>query len=435
MDTSNSSLPPEYQAQLDAAKRKQFLAQLLTQRAMAYNGPQQGGRIMARTSPLAGLVNGLTGYLGIRGDNQATEDIAGVRKSYGDAETKAITDFQGLPPDQQQAAGQTSQFSRVRDIAKAMQAQNEKRLELGVGAVKDSDPAGALGMVQAGKIPEGYKVPPVPEPTFGTSPTGAGYVMAKNRKGEADVKFEPKGVAVTTNVGGEKQQVAAEKALGGEVPKILETTTANAKKAIDSIQTSDRIESLLKDPNTITGFGANTLSGLASIGTALGFQGPEAAGKTQSLLAELAGQTLNEVKRLPGAITEKERPFLEMAASGKVDWTPQAVQRLADLARVGAHNTLVESQKQYQGVLSTPGAEQGVNMYPFPTGWNFAADAKKYAPITPDNGMNPQKYKYIGDSAPAAPATPTAPNQKPLTIDQLTPAQKAQLMQMLGGAK
>lgn len=416
----SGGLPPEYQQRLESAAKQRRLAEMLMRMATQNNQPQQMGRMASRASPLSALVPALTGFLASKTEAGASSEMGKVRSDFTEAERKAVEGFQALPAAEQDRQAQTSQFNRVRDIGKALQAQRMKQAEGAVGILKERDIPTALDINRTGQLPQpGYKPPELPGPTFGTSPTGAAYGIETDLKGQKSFKFEPKGT--TVNVGGEKQEAAAQKALGGEIPKILSTATEGAKKAYEGIQSADRIMSLLKDPATITGFGAGPLAGLANLGAALGFDTAEAAGKTQALMAEQAGQTLNEVKRLPGAITEKERPFLEMAAAGKIDWTPASIQRLAEITKAANHNAIIEYNKQYNGALSTPGAEQGGAMYPFPI-----MEYNMTSPNIKDRGMD--RVKYEG----AAPISEVKKPVLPEGFDKLTPAQQARYKQLKG---
>lgn len=206
-------------------------------------------------------------------------------------------------------------------------------------------------------------------------------------------------VNVSTTVDN-KGQLAAAEALGKKAPEVVAGAQERIIKAQSEIEDGKRLIEMLQSPDLISGFAAGPLAGLASFGAKLGITGPEAAAQTQAVMAALANNTLAQVKRLPGAITEKERPFLEMAASGKLDWTPEALQHLAGLSVAAAHNELMQSYKQYQSASSTPGLEQAQAMYPIPA-IAHTLDEGMFA----DMGQGRVRYnKPLPGNAPAKPA-------------------------------
>lgn len=203
------------------------------------------------------------------------------------------------------------------------------------------------------------------EPYTVQGPSGPLLVIRNAGTGEVKpVDRSPK-VSVATNVD-TKGQLAAAEALGKKAPEVLAGAQESFLKSQQALEDGKQLLALTQSPDLISGFAAEPLTALASLGAKLGFTGPEAAAQTQATLSALANNTLAQVKRLPGAITEKERPFLEMAASGKQNWTPETLQQLAALSIASAHNDMIQAYKQYQGAADIPGAEQGRAMYPIP---------------------------------------------------------------------
>ena len=440
------TLTPEAQAQYDAQEQKKKIAQMMLQQSMGGLKAQQVGDRVAAVSPLAHLANFATQLASQRNIDKAGERQGRIKQEGEQAYTSAIGDYMGqngpsgdpaaiarlltnpVPAVQQFGTGEKTK------MAAAAEKEAERLLkarEAGAKIVGDyGDVPTALSILNNG-IPKEYKAPTMPDPEIRQLPgqngqPGASYALTTNRKGEKGIHNLGGGtnVSVTNQMPGAQFESAAAKSLGGKVPEVLETASTGAKKAIEALQSADRITELLKDPAVITGFGAGALGGLAGIGAQLGFQGNDRAAKTQSLLAEQASQTLSQVKRLPGAITEKERPFLEMAAAGKIDWTPEAIQRLADISRVTAHNDLLNFQKQYVGASSQPGAEAGSSMYPFPKGWKFEADPKKYEPQGPESDYYRYKETPSSIQPKAAPPTKATPGKwKP--AHTMTPEERA----------
>jgi len=399
-------LPPEYMAEIEAANRRRMLAQLLQKQAMGFQGAQSQGKMASKTSPLAWLANTASGMLGTHMDAKGAADISAVQTRAGEDMRKELSGVLSAPEDQQFSLGLQGKFSQTQALAKALNDQRLKKIELYSGALKETDPAAAAGAVAAGKIPGEYKPTPLPGPQFGTSPSGAGYGYTQDRKGVSHLSFEPKGNVTNIDNAGE---TAAAKALGGKLPERYGDVVGAAQKAISGLESAKQIQGLLSDPATITGFGAGVAEGVAALGAKMGFTGPDSAAKTQSLMSALAGSTLENVKRLPGAITEKERPFLELASSGKVSWTKEAIQRLADISAMANHNLLVGLNSDYQGLGKLPMARDNnfPVAYPFPQGWNFVADPKKYK----ETGTGTNRYSYI--ERPSAQAAPPKGVPKP----------------------
>jgi hypothetical protein len=418
----DQNLPPEYQAELQRLQRQRQLAELMQRQSIGALSQSPGaapGGIVPKRSWLE-----IAAHLGSAGLNnysmsQADQGIQGVQQRYSEDTSKGV---QGLMTQAQTDptgainSGLSSSNPRIRSIAEALQ---KRRAEAAMAAGKvigdAGDTQGAIKVFQNGEIPAQYQAPMPPAPEFGTSPNGAGYVTTRNRKGEAEVKFEPKGVNINNNMPGGEQEKAAEKALGAEVPKIFEAARKEYMAANDQRESGQRIVKLLEDPNIITGFASDKQVGLASLGAALGYKN-DSLPQTQKLISELAKQTLAAVKLLPGAITEKERPFLETAAAGQLDYSPEAIRHLAGLAIATGHNRMLNSVQQYNGAAGTPGAGTGAQMFPLPPLGEYQLDEKLF----PETSRG--RVTYAGQlNTPAAQVAP-APGQN----RALTPAEMAE---------
>ena len=420
-----NQLPSEYQDQIAAFERRQKLAQMMFQNAMGFQGAPKMGPVASRTSPLAWLANAGAAGLSASQEDKAAKGAREVRSNFSRDQNEAIRNYLALPEAERETAGLTSRFPGVRSIAQTLMDRKEKRLNAAAPILGKVDPNAMLGAYSSGVLPG--SVGPMPEPevkTVGTGINGVPIQMVVNT-GDYGKKTGAIGAGGTViNMPGVKQATAAEQALGAKLPEVLDAARTGARQSLEVINSANRITELLKNPATITGFAAGPLEGLASLGAALGFQGPESAAQTQALMAELAKQTLAKVPELTGAITEKERPFLELAAAGKLDFTPQALQRLADIARVTAANDFISAQERYNSAIQTRGAEQAPALYPFPSGrFNFEVDPKKYKEL----GFG--KFQYIGDNY----TPPPAQTQKlPEGFDRLTPAQQQRYKQLKG---
>lgn len=161
-------------------------------------------------------------------------------------------------------------------------------------------------------------------------------------------------------------------------PEIFKETRGQAQSAIRQIQTSDRIERLAQDPQIVAGALARPELLLQSLGAKLGFTGPEAATKTQAMMRELAQATLANVKQLPGPLSEKELPFLEAASAGQIEFTPEAILRIARLQKAAAHNALMDAYSVYKSNVGLAGGEAYQKAYPLPRQGGYQLDPSIY---------------------------------------------------------
>lgn len=446
----DNSLPPEYQAQIDAARKKQMLAQMLFQMAQSNHMPQQQGAIASRASPLAALAPAISAYFGQKLDSQGTQGVNDIRQKYATDEANAIQQFQGLPPDQQQAAGQLSPFNRVRSIATALQAQRDKRLDLGVNAAKDFDPSGAVKMAQTGMIPVDYSVPPAVPPAVqmldNPNMPGTKMPMVVNTgKGGIQTGTMQQG-GTTINMPGQEGQQAL-----SFLKSDLENRQKGAASAKDTLNSNAYILDALQQ-GAQAGGGEGMVQALRKGLQAVGIT-PPATASTEQLQMALGHNILDNAKKL-APVTENDIKQLEKEL-GSVSTDPNALVRMLAYTQALATKGLSGFQDYVQNQTSNlklpeaqalfTGAGMGYEPpsslsgpQPFqmetvrnlknlgyditklrdPSGQPFAADSQFH--VNPTAGFSGL-------------AQPQAPAQKPLTIDQLSPAQKAQLLQLLNG--
>ena len=165
---------------------------------------------------------------------------------------------------------------------------------------------------------------------------------------------------------GSKGATKAAEALGGEVPKVLASAVETASKAQAGIQNAQRMMELASSPDVLAGFASAPALFFNNLSTKLGLTGPNAAAQTQALLSSMAAETLNNVKKLPGPLSEKELPFLERASTGQLEFNPEVIQHLAGISIAANNNALLDAMKQYSGTLELDGAQAGARMYPMP---------------------------------------------------------------------
>lgn len=176
----------------------------------------------------------------------------------------------------------------------------------------------------------------------------------------------PKTTITQTLDTGSKGATKAAEALGGKVPEVLSGAVETVSKAQAGIQNAQRMMELASSPEVLAGFASAPALFLGNLSAKLGLTGPNAAAQTQALLSSMASETLNNVKKLPGPLSEKELPFLERASTGQLEFTPEVLQHLAGISIAANNNALLDAMKQYSGTLAVPGAEVGAQMYPMP---------------------------------------------------------------------
>lgn len=189
--------------------------------------------------------------------------------------------------------------------------------------------------------------------------------------------FAKRATASDTNVtvgGGD----AVPRDLAKALPDRFERLQTTATTAVQQIQSADRIERLATDPQIVAGALAQPQLFAQSIAAKLGFTGSDGVAKTQALFREAAQATLATVKQLPGAISEKELPFLAGAAAGQMDFTPEAIAHIARLQKAAAHNTLMQTYRNYDSASQLGGGEAYQKAYPLPMQGSYQLDPKVY---------------------------------------------------------
>ena len=246
----------------------------------------------------------------------------------------------------------------------------------------------AVGKADFGSL---IKMPEVKEHVIGNQlirSRGVGAPEVAGTYNKADWVDEPKLINGQQVSGQRNQQTGEWKASGpagqtinidnkgmSEVQKetipVMKAARETVVTAQNNLQSAERVMKLVDDPAVQTGFGASSLNGFAAMGTALGFQGPEAVAKTQALASEMAAKTLSLTKQLTGAISDKEKPFLEQVANGKIDFTPQVIKHTAALSYQAAHNQMMLATDQYREAKTVPGMEGAEKLFPLPpVSWN-----------------------------------------------------------------
>lgn len=230
-----------------------------------------------------------------------------------------------------------------------------------------------------------------PVESIGTAPNGQPLLGQRNKQ-SGEVKYAPAGQTINVGDKGQtKVQDAAIKAMGES-----RTQTMSLQGILD---TSQRVLTLLDDPQVQTGFAASPVTGAMAIGAKLGWNGEEGVAKTQSLAGELAKNTLAAGQSMKGSFSDKDIEFLTAASLGKIDFNAAALKRIALLAYMGGHNEMFNADAQYNGAASIPGLEGMTSVLPKPkVTWDARiGDRPEFERL--DGG----RLRYVGDTVkPAA---------------------------------
>lgn len=230
------------------------------------------------------------------------------------------------------------------------------------------------------------------EPYVLTLPDGR-KVLAKKNLTTNNPELMDKGQTINVHNPGTHVETEADKATGKMLPTKIEEASARGEKALNAIDTAERITALLQDPDVITGFGADQLAGIAAIGAKLGAVGPEAAAKTQELVNQLSQRVLEEQQLLKGPTSDKDILFLRDAAAGKITYTKQALERIAGISKALSFNEYMRAGKLYRSAAAIPGGAAPASMIPFPELSGVVLDEKLF------DQTNPERVRYIGGGA------------------------------------
>lgn len=187
-------------------------------------------------------------------------------------------------------------------------------------------------------------------------------VTTPGQRNKQDNQWMPRsGSGTTVNLdtkGQGKLQDVALKAMEDSRGQVI-----NAQRQLDAAQ---RVLALSEDPEVMTGFGANAITGVAALGAKLGLNGPDGVAKTQALMTDLSQKTLDAGQQMKGSFSDSDIKFLTDVAAGKVDYNVGTIQHMALLAYTAGHNTLQNALGQYEGAKTVKGLEGADKAIPLP---------------------------------------------------------------------
>lgn len=244
-----------------------------------------------------------------------------------------------------------------------------------------------------------------------------GPIFGQREQGTGKVSFAPSG-GTTVNVSTEKKAADAFGAgLAEARVKNLQTSYDNAivaRKALDSLgQAETQLQAGIKSGAT-----ANVALAIAKWGQALGIgDGDPSIANTETFRASMAQQVLASVKQLGSGtgISNADRDYAEKAAGGAITLDDKAMQRLMDIQKTAAANTLVGHQillQKNSGASGAIPADLETLRVPFeisdPDGklqWNKNTGQftlRNSATYTPANGKGQSPKSSIPQAKPAA---------------------------------
>lgn len=159
---------------------------------------------------------------------------------------------------------------------------------------------------------------------------------------EAQKARVAKAGATSLNVGLSTERKYSEQ-FAGNVAKADEALLSAAQNAPSAAENANRILTTLASGKAITGPLADVKLNIARALNVAGADNADMISKTESLVASMAENTLNAIKTsglgTGQGFTNKDLEFLEKAKSGNINFQPDTIRQLAELAHRAAEKT------------------------------------------------------------------------------------------------
>lgn len=143
-----------------------------------------------------------------------------------------------------------------------------------------------------------------------------------------------------------------------------------AKKSPDQIKTAQSVIDIVNQGKAITGTAADLRANIAKGFATIGLTSGESVAATEQLSSTLARQTMDSIKSSGlGAgqgFTNTDREFLEKAASGKVNFTPEGLVRIAELNKKAAEAAYQKGQEAINRINQNPEGASILGGYQLP---------------------------------------------------------------------
>jgi hypothetical protein len=175
-----------------------------------------------------------------------------------------------------------------------------------------------------------------------------------------------KGTTININQGGGSYFKEVGKGFAQQDIAALEA----AKKAPDQVKTAQSVIDIVNQGKAIIGTGADIRASIAKGFATVGLTSGESVAATEQLSSALAKQTLDSIKSSGlGAgqgFTNTDREFLEKAASGKINFTPEGLLRIAELNKKTAAIAYNKGQEALSRINQNPEGAAFLNNYQLP---------------------------------------------------------------------
>lgn len=297
--SGKTQLPYEYQLEQQQIARKRSMAQALLQRGMQPQAaPLMFGRHAAHQGKLPAIANAIAAFMGQRGLGQADEESAALMGKVGAA---------------QEQQRQTGIAAALAD-ARSKRALEQAKL---IGGDRGAS------WLQADNPDNPIPAMPAPQPEFGTSPTGAGYVTVRNPDtGALEVKFEPKSMTITndvklgTDVNADAAKYFNYGGKGYERGLAAKTGLQNTAELLSTL-----------DQNPAMGAGAEGFQFVRKWAETLGAPVSPATTPTELAKMQLGQKTLDRLGGLGAQVSDADRKFM-LETQGSLGNDPEAVRRM-----------------------------------------------------------------------------------------------------------
>jgi hypothetical protein len=175
-----------------------------------------------------------------------------------------------------------------------------------------------------------------------------------------------KGTTININQGGGSYFKEVGKGFAQQDIAALEA----AKKAPDQVRTAQSVIDIVNQGKAIIGTGADIRANIAKGFATVGLTSGESVAATEQLSSALAKQTLDSIQSSGlGAgqgFTNTDREFLEKAASGKINFTPEGLLRIAELNKKTAAIAYNKGQEALSRINQNPEGAAFLGNYQLP---------------------------------------------------------------------
>lgn len=434
-------LPPEFQAELSRLMQQRRMAEAFQARSMQAPQTEVFSGVAAKQSPLGALARILSGRMAGSALGAADEGISGLQRRAADAQSEETRSLMGMTPQARVAAALASRNPAIRKMGADWQKMAADAANAAGKVAGDmGDASGAMKIFGSGQVPGDYQAPPPTPVEFGSHGENP-YAIETNRKGEKSVKFGPLRQTTEIRIPGKEADMSLDILKGqlGERQK-------EAKLALGTLN-SNRTAMEALNEGAQAGGTEGVKQAIRKIAQGFGIPNSETA-PTETLAMALGNNLLENARRL-APVTENDLKLLQQIL-GSVNTDPTALQTAFAVYNALAYKSLQDYQR-YVGEgaenLKTPYASDmfrtagiGFEIPESVPGNQIqqmrmlqelkarGGDVSKFAvggqPLPPDAAFNIGKEKLL-------PPGTQPPQGKVLSVDQLTPEQKAQLLEML----